>query len=101
MIERQLRRVQEMPPERLHRALDRHVANRVLAPAPISRVTNNRMSNVSQVNSNLMSSAGLDLHIQQREVLIALRYFEDRMSGSASASSQHTHPRTVVRAASD
>src|SRR6266446_10700452 len=90
-----------MPPERLQGALDRHVANRVLAPAPISRVANNRMSNVGQVNSNLVSSAGLDLHIQQGEVLIALGNFEDRMRGPARASSKHTHAGAVVRAASD
>src|SRR5882724_9783359 len=90
-----------MPPQQMHGALDRHVANRVLAAAPISRVTNNRMSNVRQVNPNLMSAAGLDLHIQQREVLIALGNFEDRMSRPACASSKHTHTCAVVSAASD
>src|SRR5437764_15303404 len=59
------------------------------------------MPNVRQVHSNLMRAAGLDLHIQECEVLIAPGDFEDCMSRPAGASSQHGHSRAVVPAASD
>ena len=51
MRESELRRVQKVPTQRLHAASDRHVANRVLAPAAIRRVTYNRMTDMRNVNS--------------------------------------------------
>ena len=54
-----------------------------------------------KVHSNLMSAAGLDLHIQQREVLIAGGDLKDGMSRSAGVPSKDGHAGAIVPAASD
>ena len=101
MVESQSRRMQEVPLERRDLSLDLRIANRVLAPAAISRIPDYRMTDVRQVNSYLMRAAGLDLHIQQREAAEAFGHFKNGMRCAAGSASKHRHSSSIIAAAPD
>src|SRR6185369_14986075 len=61
----------------------------------------NWMTDMCEVDSNLMRAAGFDLNLQQREVLIAVGDFVNRVSRPARSPLQHRHASPVVRAASN
>ena len=101
MIESQLGRMQKVTPERFNRAPCCWVSNRVLSPTAVSCIAHNWMTDVREMNSNLMCAAGFDLHIQQCEFLIARCDFIQRMSGAACVTLEHCHASAIVRAASE
>jgi hypothetical protein len=101
MIEAKLSRVQELTSKSLHRAFDRCVADRVIATAAVIHVTDDWMTDVREMNANLMCAAGFYLYSKEREIFIALGYLVNRMSRPACSSLEHSHPRSVVCSASD
>jgi hypothetical protein len=94
----QLRRVQKLAAKSANLLLRVRFANRILAPAAVSRVAHYRVADMRQVDAYLMRSARLDHHLDEREFVVSVLDLKDRMGRATRASAQDRHASAVMRA---
>ena len=93
--------MEELAAECLNCTFDRCIANGIVAAASVTRIADDRVPDVREMNSNLMSASGLYLDSKQSKILEALSAFVNRVSRPAGLPLEHSHSSSVVCSSSD
>ena len=92
MLKRKLFGVQKEPVELLHGLADLRVCDSVVAAFVVGGVSDDRMIDRGEMDSDLMRAAGFDVDLEQRELLKTLSYFPKRQRVSPVRRDGHLCP---------